>query len=185
MRIKGVRHALRLKIAVGSMLVLSLGGCFESPSEDTGPDPNPIETNLTDPFAMIQSFEKAFNTRNFEAYAAFLDSELTNCTVTQEPPNFPWLTDDCPWLTGGCWNRAAELMTIASLSEPNYAGPGHPIWGTECEITAYWQRIYSENQVVLLGQVHALRMDGSSFDSSVTFTLARRDGFWRIWKIGG
>jgi len=181
----GVRHAHRLKIVASSILVFSLGGCFESPSEDTDPDSNAIETNLTDPFAVIESFEKAFNTRNYEAYAAFLDSELTNCTVTQEPPDFPWLTDNFPLLAGGCWNRAAELMMIASLSKPDYAGPGHPIWGTECEITPYWQRIYSENQVILLGHVHAFRNDGSSLDSSVTFALARRDGFWRIWRIAG
>ena len=163
------------------VLAFHLGGCFEPAPDDSGDeDSNFIETNLTDPHAVLDSFEKAFNTKNLEAYAALLDEEFLYCPLEED-------AEDFPWLAGDCWDKATELEGISMLFDPSYAGPPHPLFGDECAVTELQTRNLSEVQIELTctaqGRVFSTANDGWSFDSRVIFTLVNRGGFWRIWRL--
>lgn len=163
------------------MVAISLGGCLFEPASDepTGDDPNFIETNLTDPAAVLNAFSKAFNTRNLEAYGALLDAEFMHYPLERD-------ADDFPWLPGACWDKAAELDAIAIFFDPSYAGPPHPLFGEECAVTELSRRATSEGlelTCMAQGRVLTAENDGWSFDSRVIFTLINRDGFWRIWRL--
>jgi hypothetical protein len=166
-----------------SLLVVgcSLGGCFQPSSDElAGPDPNFIETDLTEPGAVIESFSKAFTKRNYDAYAALLDADFEFCPLSEDAQDFPWLESPC-------WDRATELGIIANMFDPNYAGPGHPVMGNELECTELGRRALGEGSFeltcTLQGRVMTDSNDGWSFDTRALFTLVTRDGFLRIRRI--
>ena len=168
-------------IASIMVLALHLGGCIEpTPDETSDDDPNVIETNLSDPFALLDSFEKAFNTRNLEAYAALLDAEFMHYPLERD-------AEDFPWLQGDSWDKATELEELAILFDPSYSGPPHPLFREECALTALTAVNMGESGIELTctaqARVLTPQNDVWSFDSRLLFTLINRDGFWRIWKL--
>ena len=165
------------------MVALYLGGCLFEPNsagDITGDDPNFIETNLTDPAAVLNAFSKAFNTRNLEAYSALLDSEFMHYPLERD-------AEDFPWLPGVSWDKATELDGIATLFDPSYSGPPHPLFGEQCAVTELSRRATSEGGIELIciaeARLLAAENEGWSSESRLIFTLINRDGFWRIWKL--
>jgi len=166
-----------------SLLVVGCGvtGCFQPSSDELPePDPNSIETDLTDPVAVIDSFSKAFTKRNYDAYAALLDDEFEFCPLERD-------AEDFPWLQGSCWDRSTELGIIANMFDPNYDGPGHPVMGSDFVCTVLTQRAIGEGQFELTcvasGRVMTSESEGWSFDTQLLITLVTRDGFLRIRRI--
>lgn len=160
-------------------LLLLITAC----SDDDNPQSPPIdfiETNLTDPFAVSGSFEKAFNDKNYEAYAALLDDEFEYCPLNRDVNDFSWILIECR-------NRTEELAMIANLFDPSYSGPVHPVFGDALGLTVLSSRALPADRLELdcaaQARIFASESEGWSFDSRLLFTLVKRGEFWRILRI--
>ncbi len=72
-----------------------------------------IQTNLTDPVAVIEAHDRAWNEKNYAAYKALLDEDFEFVPLEED-------VDDFPWLEGDSWDLSAELGMAFNMFDPNY-----------------------------------------------------------------
>jgi hypothetical protein len=160
-------------------LLFSITACGDDGDNPQSPPIDPNDTNLTDPFAVPDSFEKAFNAKNYEAYAALLDEEFEYCPLDR--------ISDFPWIQDPCRNRTQELAMIATLFDPSYSGPVHPVFGDALGLTVLSSRALPADRLeldcVAQARIFASESEGWSFDSRLLLALVKRGEFWRILRI--
>jgi hypothetical protein len=162
--------------AIATLLVLS--ACGDSSTE---PNQNDIETNLQDPNAVIESFEKAHRFRDFGAYSALLDEEFQFVPLERD-------VDDIPWVVDGAWGRTEELEIMGHMFDPIFSGQENPIDAIECDLTpTTTSTLENENQMLIRCSMQGLVLtnanDGWSFDTWIEMTLIQRGPYWRIRRI--
>jgi hypothetical protein len=163
------------------LLVVGALACSdaENPFDSLG-GPDEIETNTTNPEALLESHSRALNERDFGAYMALLDPAFRFYIRDDD-------ADDFPWLPESYWEYDVEEDILANMMDPDFAG-GEPAVET---IEASF-RILSEN--VLGGGERELTVDAaltvlvgpnSGWAASPRFVmiLAKTDDFFRIRSI--
>ncbi len=171
------------KILPYSVAALALVCGCSSESSDPVPDPadpNFIETNLTDPDAVLAAHDRAWKESNFAAYDALLDTEFAFYPLSED-------TDDFPWMNGESWDETVELGMAANMFDPGFAGGEQPVDLIEIQSTKQSTRTLDGGVIELtcsiVGRVMWSATDGKSFDTRVTFQMAPRDGFLRIRRV--
>jgi hypothetical protein len=161
--------------------VLLLSSCSDNSTEPNLDDIE-IETDFTDPSAVIQSFEEAHRFQNFDAYSALLDEEFEFVPLELD-------ADDFPWLDGNSWGRSEELTMIGHLFDPGFAGvESDAVEVIECDLTILTNTATDpgERQIrcTMQGRVLTTPTDGWSFDTILDFTLIQRESsYWKIRKV--
>jgi len=176
------RSALRI-VAVAGLVLLSFGCSEESPVAppapvDTGSE---IETNLTDPTAVIAAHARALAERNFPAYVALIDEAF------EFYPRFVGYPGPSRW------GRAEELQMIERLLDEEYFETVEDVVVLEGAETVRFEatvldiRPIENDQVEVhcacRGYVVTSPADMYVFRSRQLFTLIPRDGYLRIRKI--
>lgn len=185
-----------LASAIAGFALLCAGCSGESPTAPAAPTDtgSEIETDLTDPSAVIAAHAQALSERNAAAYAALLDSEFQfyarGESVAGGSSDFPWLeTSTLP----NPWGRAQELQLIERLLNEDYFETYQDevvLEGAETvrfEATVLDLRPIEDEQVEVYcacrGYVVTTPVDMFFFRSRLLFTLIPRDGFLRIRKV--
>jgi hypothetical protein len=162
-------------------LLLLVAGCSESIDPTPEPEPDVIETDLTDPAAVIEAQSRAWQEQNYEAYDALLDEEFEFYPLAEDAEDFPWM--------GGhdSWNRAAELSMAGNMFDDAYMEGNESIDLIEMLVTPESIQSLDGGQVEVIGRHLGRAMwsatDGAFFDTRMKFTLITRDGFLRIREI--
>src|SRR5688500_16531996 len=158
--------------------ILSLAACSDDDNPDA-PNPEEIETELTDPAQVIEAHEKALSKKNYAAYEALLDDTFEFFPSQQDAQDFPWMT-------GTSWPLSEELEIISHMFDPNFGGQENPVSAIEVAITVLSQRALTnggtELTCTIQGEVLTAENNGWSFDTRIIFELVPRDGFLRIAK---
>jgi len=169
---------LRFKLLLRLLLPLSflLSAC----SDTSSPNDDSLETDLTDPQAVIEAHTKALREKNLEDYAAFLDHDF-KFTVTAI------VAEDIPWLDGRSWDRATELNMLSRMFDQNYQGREKPVLQANVfvifEQTHEMQTGYREICYLFDGEMLTGQNEGWAFSSELVYRMLQRDGFWRILEI--
>jgi hypothetical protein len=168
-------------------LILSFGCSDDSPLAPSAPNDagSPIDTDLTDPSAVIAAYARAVSEKDSEAYAALLD------------PAFEFYPRiDSAWLgeqAASPWGRTEELRMIERLFDENYFLVFEDevvLEGAETirfEATVLDVRPIENDQLEVncacRGYAVTTPEDMFVFRSRLLFTLIPRDGYLRIRKI--
>jgi hypothetical protein len=139
-----------------------------------------IQTNLTDPAAVISAHAKALRLKNYAAYEALLDAEFEFFPLDRD-------ADDFPWLPGNSWPRTVEIEIIAHMFDPDFYGQENPVDAIEATMAILAQRPVGDGRIeittTMRGSVLTSSNDGWSFDTRLVFEVIPRNGFLRILKI--
>jgi hypothetical protein len=167
-------------ILCASLFAIAACGDDDNPYTPPPPDPNAIETNLTDPAQVIEAHGKALAKKNLIAYEALLDADFEFFPLERDAADFPWMTGDS-------WPREEELNIIGNMFNPNFAGYENAVDLIEASFTILSQQTLPNGATRLTctqqGRILTAANDGWSFDTRVVFELISRDGYLRIAKI--
>ncbi len=149
-------------------------------NDDDG-DIGGIETNLTDPAAVIEAHDRCWQEQNHAAYEALLDDEFEFEPLAEDVDDFPWMTSDS-------WGRTTELGMASNMFDDNYTQGNGAVDLIELDSTLQGppQTIDDETTRVTttqIGRVMWTATDGSTFDTGAEIDLVSRDGFLRIKRI--
>jgi len=163
------------------VLLLFVSACSDdNPATPLLPPPDEIETDLTDPSAVIASHAEALTKKDFIAYEALLDDSFEFYPLERD-------AEDFPWLEGSSWSIVAELTIIGHMFDPNFVGEETAVHAIDAELTVLTQQPLdggrTELTCTMRGQVLTAANDGWRFDTRMLFELVPRDGYLRILKM--
>jgi hypothetical protein len=174
-------------IAIVGLTLLCAGCSDESPVAPPAPNDtgSTIETNLTDPSAVIAAHARALTEKNSEAYAALLDPAYEFLPRIDNS----WIGEPGP----SPWGRTEELRMIERLFDENYylvIQDEVVLEGAETirfEATVLDVRPIEDQQIEVncacRGYAVTTPEDMFVFRSRLLFTLIPREGYLRIRKI--
>ena len=174
----GAWHAIAILIFALPLFCVGCGG-EESPlAPASPPDIEPvIETDLTDPVAVIATHARALTEKNYAAYAALIDLEFEFYSTYSAVP----------------WLRTEELRMIERLLNENYIETYQDVVvleGAETmrfEATVLDVRPIEDGVVEVNCACRGYAITGPDdmfvFRSRLLFTLVQREGFLRIRKV--
>ncbi len=147
---------------------------------DGGTDDSFIDTDLTDPAAVIEAYERAWNEQNYEALEALLDDDFEFCPTNEDAGDFPWMEENC-------WPRTLELGMAFNMFNDDFTGGEQPVDLIEISLTVQDTKANDAGNIevacVSTGRIMWNATDGKSFDTRLIFELVSREGFLRIRKI--
>ncbi len=140
-----------------------------------------IQTNLTDPVAVIDAYDRCWQEQNYAAYEALLDDAFQFEPLAED-------ADDFPWLEGDSWEKSVELGMASNMFDDNYTQGNGAVDLIEMDLNPTTPPLTLDDGTIRvittqIGRVMWTASDGASFDTRVEFDLVPRDGFLRIRRI--
>ncbi len=179
---RSMRRSASLIYLVFSFLVLYAGDCSDGiRAFDDNRETDGIETDLTDPAAVIEAHDLALSRKSYAAYEALLDDEFEFFPSDQD-------RDDLPWMTTDSWSRTTELDIAFNLFDPNHTQGNGSVDLIEMDSTPVVEfRVHYDGSIEgtcsARGRAMWTASDGASFDTWFRFTLVERNGTLRIREI--
>jgi hypothetical protein len=103
-------------------VILSMAGCLLPADDPAGGDAAEIPTNVTDPAALITSYEQALDRSDFDAYVALLEAPGNQSSGFRFFPSRGIDEIDYPWITDPVWSYDDEVSAIRNLMNPRFQG---------------------------------------------------------------
>ncbi len=180
-----MRSSLRAGALLAScFLLLFAGDCSidgskfasDDGGDNGGTDDGDIDTDLTDPAAVIEAHEQIWKEQDYAAYEALLDDEFEFYPLSEDVADFPWMDSDS-------WEKSTELGMASNMFDDGFAGSEQPVDLIEMTSTVQTAETNdagnTEVRCSAVGRVMWNATDGKSFDTRFVFELVSRDGFLR------
>jgi hypothetical protein len=171
---------------LASAIIPCMAGCLVPTDDPADRDAAEISTDVTDPAALIASYEQALDQSDFEAYVALLEAPAGPLSGFQFFPLPDDDVSDFPWLEWDHWHwpYPVEVAAIRRLMDPNPEGRDTAVTAIQADLDVLSKRVLEGDWIVTTSasirvfvgsEVHC------STETRLEFQLAEdADGFLRI-----